>query len=215
MKILKVAAIGLISIGGYAQGATVSTANFQSIADITAITNPDSTPASGGIASFGYFSALSDVQVLALAMVPENIPTLAAGFTSIGTTTLDTESAGSGIYSGNFDMVDLQGATNEGKHLYSFLGNESTLALSVEFILWVHTDVIDIETPTSPDSNSLLLGIEGEALFSGGLTTTDVDLGNGEQEVGGIKLAAAVTVPEPSVLLLSALGMLGLLRRKR
>lgn len=213
MKTFKTIAVGLIITGGILQAATVSIANFQSASDITAIANPNSTPASGGIVSAGYFAGFTDDEVFTMAMDPGNILTLASSFTSIGSTTLDSQSPNSGLYNANFESVNLMNGTNSGKKLYSFLGNASTLTGSTQFILWAHTDIIDAEdSATSPDSNSLLLGIEGAARFSGGTTTTTIDFGSGSTPVNAIRLAA---IPEPSTLLLSALGVLALLRRKR
>jgi hypothetical protein len=226
MKILSLISIfsSITVLSG--QAASVSLTNIGSggLAEITAITYAgSSTPASGGIAAAGYFLTLSDAQVFALASDIGNIAALIADFQVVASTTLDSAFGGlvpnTGLFSLDAPSVSLPNATLSGKSLYSFLGDQATLGVSNQYLLWDHTDVIDVQdTITNPDSNSLVLGREGSALISGGLTTAIVNLsgvdGPSSQSVGAIRLAA-VAIPEPSALLLTALGALALLRRKR
>jgi PEP-CTERM motif len=209
-------------VSAEARSATVDTANYQSVQDITAISYNSGTPsspmtASGGIASFGYFNNLTDAMVVTMAADLGNITALINDFVSVGSSLIDSDFAGLGIYSGSFSPT-LPNGTKAGKFLYSFLGDADTLQASDEWLLWQHTAVIDAQdTVTSPDSNSLLLGIEGMALISDGTFITQIDLdGSGDDpsiEVSAIRMATAV--PEPSTLMLGAIGVLALLRRKR
>jgi hypothetical protein len=197
--------------------ASISTSNGGDVASLLAIAYNNSTLASGGIAAAGYFGSLTDVQVLALSMDIANIDQLTADFLVVGSTTLDSNVPNAGVYAGDFNPVTLPNASKSGNALYSFLGNEATLGASTEWLLWKHTDVIDAQdTITQPDSNSLVVGTEGTMLISGGTFTSSIDFDGAGSDpavpVNAIRLAA---VPEPSTLLLSALGVLGLLRRKR
>lgn len=202
--------------------ATVSLSNLGSnpFMSLAIAYNGTDTAASGGIASAGYFMTLSDVDVVALSGDLNNIPTLIADFQVVTFTTLDSAFGGAILGSGLFDLndtVSLPNATLAGKGLYSFLGNASTLAASDQFLLWDNTDVIDAEdSVTRPDANSLQMATEGIPLIAGANTNVTIDFTNiggpSDSSVPAIQLAV---IPEPSALLLSALGTLFLLRRKR
>jgi hypothetical protein len=204
--------------------ATVSLSNlganpFNSLAIVYNGTN---TTATGGIAAAGYFDTLSDAQVFTLSSDLGNIATLIADFRVVSSTTLDSAFSGALSGAGLFDLnssPSLPNATKSGKGLYTFLGDQATLGASTQWLLWDNTDIINAEdTVTNPDANSLLMAQEGASLISGGLTTATINFspiqGPSESRVPAIRLAA-VAIPEPSALLLTALGALALLRRKR
>ena len=205
-SVISAASISLTNIGA------------NGISDALIITRANSsTPASGGIAAAGYFGTLSDAQVLTLSADLGNIATLIADFQVVTSTTLDSVVAGGGLFNLDNGSVVLPNATRAGSGLYSFLGNGSNLLSSTAWILWDNIAIVDAEdSVASPDSNTLLMAQEGVALISGGLTTAVVDFsaigGAANTQTPGIRLAA---VPEPSAFIISALGVLGLLRRKR
>lgn len=124
---------------------------------------------------------------------------------------------GIGNVPGAFALAaDLNPTAHIGATLYSFFGNASDLSSSTEFGLYRHFQTLtaDPAQPTPPNNYSLLL--TGGSLLIGTATTvlsTDANLGTTGNTVDAIQLVAAI--PEPSSLLLSAIGALALLRRKR
>jgi hypothetical protein len=224
-KIMKQLKIGIAALCLFnsSQAASVSlnnvgTSPFTSLAIAYSGT---STAATGGIAAAGYFGTLTDAQVFTLSSDLGNIGALIADFQVVAMTTLDSAFGGtlssSGLFDFNAAAVTLPNASLAGKGLYTFLGNEATLGASTQWLLWDNTDVIDAQdTIAQPDDNSLLMAQEGGALISGGTTNVLIDftpiMGPSGQSVPAIQLAA---IPEPSALLLSTFGVLGLLRRKR
>lgn len=231
MKIILPSFIATAMLFGSAQGATVSLNNIGSGGGISTFNNAlaivyagTQTAASGGIASAGFFNTLSDAQVATLAAAPTAIAiaTLVADFQVVFQTTLDSYDnanglSGTGLFNGDASGIVLPNATRAGDGLYTFLGDQSSLATSTQVLLWDNTATIAAEdSPTSPDTNDLLMANEGAALIAGANTTTDIDLtaisGPASFTVPAVQL---VLVPEPSTVLLSALGVLGLLRRKR
>ena len=215
--------LSLIAVTAPVFGASISLNNVGATAPTSlaiAYAN-SSTAASGGIAAAGYFATLTDSQVVSLSADIANIGTLVSDFVVVGSTTLDSAfgggAPGAGLFDANFLGVSLPNSTLAGRGLFTFLGNAATLAASDQWLLWDNGAVIDAQdTPALPDSNSLLMAQEGSALIAGGTTTVNVDLsgigGPASFQLNAIQLAV---VPEPSVALLGALGVLGLVRRRR
>jgi hypothetical protein len=104
-----------------------------------------------------------------------------------------------------------------GQSLYTFIGNGATLATSTEYGLFRHTGTLaaDPAAPSLPTEYFMDLN-NGTSLigtFGTKNNVTDANLGIDNATVATYQLVNSV--PEPSTLLLSAIGVLGLLRRKR
>ena len=177
------------------------------------------SPLSFGFASSGVFS-LSDSEVTTFAGL-QDISSLIGGFNGfIGSDDFQTgvdflfgtgDIAGAYAFqSASFDPTPFIGAS-----LYTFIGNGADLASSTEFALYRHdiTLAADAAPPTPETVYDLLL--TNGVLLIGTQTvfdSTDPNLGTNNSPVSAIQLAA---IPEPSSFLLSAIGALALLRRKR
>lgn len=112
----------------------------------------------------------------------------------------------------NFDVTGRTGQT-----LYSFMGNAANLTDSTELALFKHNGTLAAD-PANPPESEYNLNLVAGALLIGSPTTTvisDVALTLDEATVDAVQLTSLNIVPEPSTVLLSALGVLGLLRRKR
>ena len=192
--------------------ATVIVTNVQSGTGDTIYTNANGTLLDGGIVTIGHFSESFDVTANL-----GNIPTLVADFT-----VLTSALAGSASASllGSFPGFVEQSATTDlgaitdpnaliGRGLYSFIGSAGTLATSLEVGLLFLQNIVD-DNPVSNDYNSNPNGLTPLIGSTGSYTGNASGLGNATHAT--VQLAA---VPEPSTLLLSALGVLALLRRKR
>ena len=168
---------------------------------------------SSGIVTVGYFGSGFDVNA--------NLAdqgSLVGSFTSVTSQQFgqSVTDLGGGIFAGYVQgTIDAIGNITTGnallgRALYSFIGNAATLAGSTEVALVLLQNIGD-DVPT-------------EQAYSGnpaGLTPTIGTIGSFMGDASGSGSAThptvqtAVLVPEPSTLLLSAFGVLGLLRRKR
>lgn len=170
-----------------------------------------------GFAGLGGFG-ISDATVDNFATTSD-FGSLVANFTSfIGSDDFVTGTSNAfapvaGAFTIAVDPYDPSG--NIGQTLYSFIGNGTSLLDSTEFALFRHDQTLsaDPAAPALPLEYQLNL-VSGVLLIGTPttITTTDTELGITDATVNAIQLTA---VPEPSVLLLSALGALALLRRKR
>lgn len=153
---------------------------------------------------------------------------LLGNFTTIRSVTIGTtlptfdpmQAAGTAIYAGyteypSFDDASITG-TNPliGKILYAFVGNAATLATATEFALFEVGEIFD---DTSAESE-YTINPSGLVPLIGTLGTSTVvpgdGLGGGASPVFGTLRTAAI-VPEPSSALITMLGVISLLRRKR
>jgi hypothetical protein len=167
-----------------------------------------------GNIGLGVFNTLDNSQVAALAAqgTPTAIAQLAADFSivggasgSFGFNTLD------GLYSlagtGDFNAL-------AGKSFYSFLSSGGTVGAG-QVAIYLHNDVIAVESPTSPQSYSLSLGADGTLILGGTPSSPTTTLVAGPNTFTVSTLALFTPVPEPSTAILGAIGALGLLRRRR
>jgi len=222
MKFTLTAAICCFSFSVLSHAASVASSNVGvSPIDSLAIAYSGSTTgASGGIVTAGYFRTYSDAQVANLAMDLTNLAALINDFEVVASGTLDGAFGGllvgSGLYDFSAGSLTFPNSTRAGSGLYTFAGNNSSLATSNQVLLWDHTAIIDPEDSiASPDSNALLLAEDGSILIGGGFVSIDVDFGPLGGPVTPISAVQLQLIPEPSAFILGAIGALGLLRRRR
>lgn len=209
-----------------ANGAIVLATSHPNLDGITSpdrfIINTANSKLTTGFVGVGGFATLTDIQVQAFVTANDFAPLISDFVSIIGT---DNFSSGmifqNGAASPGAFAVQNSGLNPTpfiGQTLYSFMGDGASLLVSNALGLFKHTQtlVADPLPPGAPNEVNLNLG--SGSLLIGTLTsivTTDAALGiSAPTEVSAIRLTA-VAVPEPSCVLLSALGALALLRRKR
>lgn len=212
MKTLKIMVIALASVGS--ASAALYTLQTGTGASINGFANSAGVAYQGtsGAMSFGYFT-ISDAAITATIPNSAGISTLVSSFVSF---------AGPGSFAvggpiGQKGAVSVAGSgtvtgTNfDGKSIYAFVFNGSTLAAATDIGILKTTIAFAgsqdaIPTPlvyTFSTSDTLLKGSQIADLKT---TTTDSTVNPG---------FGTVTVPEPSAALLGVIGALGLLRRRR
>jgi hypothetical protein len=209
----------------FAQAGTVS---IQSLTDAAGgTTSPGEgmilslagTPLTSGFASGGYFS-ISDEEVLT-AITNQNFSLLANSFVVVasdnfasGVTAVFEVPSIPGFYAANPVSYGAPEGGLLGKSLYTFIGDGASLLDSSGFVLYKNIDVINADLPVA-DGNSLVLANGTLLIGTQGTGTYDASsLGGAENtSVSTFRLVAAI--PEPSTMLLGAIGALGLLRRRR
>lgn len=102
-----------------------------------------------------------------------------------------------------------------GSTVYAVVGNGTTLANSTGLAVWKATsndagNTFTADNPVGGPDLVTILDTKGDLIVGSLLPTYDAGFGIGQRPA--FQLAA---IPEPSTLLLSALGILALLRRKR
>jgi MYXO-CTERM domain-containing protein len=180
----------------------------------TLYADKDNTILPGGIVTLGLFASGFDVVANKndIALLLTNFNTIfASGAIGGASVTLGRAYAGYTEY----EQVDgsqlLTGNTQIGRVLYSFVGNGETLATSTQYAL------LDMGAFQNEDGGELNYGSNPPNALSTVLGTYGTKTGDlGGQGNGSYKtLKLALSVPEPSAALLGALGVLGLLRRRR
>jgi hypothetical protein len=179
--------------------------------------NAPNDPLLSGIASSGTFS-ITDAAVDAL-VATSSYQSLVAAFgtgTLIGTSDFTDDASDyygltvSGVYAFDsglgFNETPIIGTT-----LYTFIGNDSTLADSIAFALYRHSTTLAADPLIGPETNYNLV-LTGGSLLIGNLGTKSLDI----PDLAGVASYRTITlVPEPSAALLGSLGVLVLLRRRR
>jgi hypothetical protein len=111
-----------------------------------------------------------------------------------------------------------------GQLLYAFGGNAATLALSTEYFLFLVATIADDaaaenEYVVNPAGITPLIGtvgtFTGNPGFIPGALPSDPPISAGVGQGNYLTLNTIVPIPEPSAALLGAVGVLGLLRRRR
>ncbi|MEX1049311.1 MAG: hypothetical protein WED15_07270 [Akkermansiaceae bacterium] len=168
----------------------------------------------GGIISIGYFATTGPSSSLT------DIATTISNFTLIhsvlaGSFSADLEAALAG-YAQSPDALRFQGATITapntliGKAVYLFAGNAATLAGSTAWAL-AEVGIIADDVPFEQEYNAS----PGGAVILGDIGTFTTFTGGSGAAVGTFAALQLSAIPEPSAALLGALGVLGLLRRRR
>ncbi len=173
------------------------------------------------IITMGYFPDAFDV----IANL-NNIPFLLTNYTIANSTSIPPNPASTAVglnspsLAGQFPgYVEIAGTPGEiigpgnpliGRPLYSFVGNRITLADSTSFALTTAGSLRVDDNPVFQESYSS--DPIGRDILIGNVSTRVGDFGGG---FGTYNVIGLVPIPEPSVTLLSGLGVLGLLRRRR
>jgi hypothetical protein len=218
MKIKLSLVSALIAMASSANAAIVAVSNVSNgLGDADALfENVDGTLVSGGIVAMGYFGSNNPSGDIA------NIAATIADFTTLSSGQLGSYSDSlEGSYPGyveaaNTDLGDLlAGNALIGKKLYAFVGNQSTLASSTAYALYLIDTFVEEESGlgltylAQPFGITPLIGsIDSITINSPLAAGTD----GAPSTYNTLKLAA---VPEPSATLLGAVGALALLRRRR
>jgi hypothetical protein len=219
MKIKLSLVSALIAMASSANAAIVAVSNVSTgLGDADALyENVDGTLVDGGIVAMGYFGSNNPSGDIA------NIAATIADFTILSSGQLGSYSDSlEGNYPGyveaaNTDLGDLlAGNALIGKKLYAFVGNQSTLASSTAYALYLIDTFVEEESGlgltylAQPFGITPLIGsIDSITINSPLAAGTD----GAPSTYTTLKLVAAV--PEPSAALLGAIGALGLLRRRR
>lgn len=171
----------------------------------------------GGIVALGYFPTNAYIPSGDIA----NIATTISDFTIVdfGLTGSFSAQLGAAGTAGYVDKATLDGSPIVGadpligRALYAFVGNSATLGGSSSFAL---KQVSTLADDTAAENDYTASPTGGVAPVIGQINTggfTGNPVGFGSSTFNTLQLADPV--PEPSTLLLSAFGVLGLLRRKR
>ena len=173
----------------------------------------------GGIVSIGYFSSNAYIPSSDLSMIGTTIGAFTIvdfALTGSFSNQLDVSGAAGYVDKALFDgTLILTGNPLIGRTVYLFAGNGATLAASNAFALQSVGVIVDEESGESQFSTNPtgqptpVIGQINVGAFSGNPFPT---AGAGTTTFNTLQLTA---IPEPSTLLLSALGVLALLRRKR
>jgi len=163
------------------------------------------------IVTIGYFPSGFD-----LANNINNIPLLLESFLQQASSNvgINVNAAGPGNFPGYVDTVLIEGPILSpgnaliGRMLYSFAGNNAVLKDATMVSLNEVTPFV----ADDPASNFYTTNPSGRQILIGNVTQITGDFGLGSGIHNRLQL---VPIPEPSAALLSAIGVLGLLRRRR
>ncbi len=222
---LLILASAIASITGLNAGVIAATnINLAGPGDTIITLNGTNTPLATGFVSAGYFTAGFDVAAnLTTSLASKDFTPFVNNWNSLITAPFyDENNVGAnafGYYSANVDYGNPGASAPLGSILYTFIGNQATLALSANVLmggqlaLLQSPETINGDTPT-PDSNTLSPETSTLRLGSnGGIINYDFTPAGGSP--GMTPSIQLYGVPEPSAVLLSAIGALGLLRRRR
>lgn len=210
----------LVACIGYANAANMVVSNVAlgpGAAGDTLFASKANVPLSSGIVTMGYFTAGFDVNAN---LAPANWANLVANFTVVTSAVPGTNSSTlGGAFAGYVEAEGFAAGTITtgnpllGRMLYTFVGGSATLLQSITdpntgialFEVRALADDVPFDQTyvANPSLGTVKIGAAGS--FEG-------DAGAGP---GTYKTLQLVAVPEPSALLLGALGILGFVRRRR
>lgn len=221
MKTLKSIILVLGITASLSQAAvTIAVKNFQTAAVGVPVLNANATPGplSGGSISVGYFTGnnfnFSNVTAASIK----------SAFNLAGTSTTFTQA---GLFNTSVTTsITYPDTTFASNNIYVIVGNATTLASSSLIAVFAGATVqggsVQSVFPTVPSNGTAAASaltttmsrmVFGKSIASGSFTQPSGTL-NGTY-AQGVQLISTNVVPEPSALLLGAVGMLGLLRRRR
>ena len=218
MKIKTYASAILLCFASIANGAIYTFNNVALGPGDTLYADSNNNYASGTVLTVGTFTIGFDVagNLLDQAALLSNYNSVSQ--VTIGSTSETLEGqGGTTLFPGYTEYAPVNGADILppngliGQTLYAFVGNNSSLALSTAFSLFVVAPSIFDDT-TGENEYVINPGNCGTILI-GELDTSSVDAGAGAGVYNTLKTVAIV--PEPSSMLLGLLGAVCMLRRKR
>jgi len=207
---------GATTLYNFTTGATATANGTQDSSGKAFQNSLNVTFAGAGTVAFGYFS-ISDAAITAATAVT----TLTGSFNNwntAGTNVFNAPGPGAtgarGTYNFNAaarDLTTLGGDAFAGKFMYAFIGNGLTFAGSTEFLVLKTTFTFNTAESGPTAIVKTITAANSSALFGTAVTnvfTTNADV----SPTPGWQTAA---IPEPSAAVLCAIGVLGLLRRRR
>jgi len=165
-------------------------------------------PNGGGFIATGFFGTLADGN-----LSTSSSTMLSADFMQFGPSGTFGFGGFGGVYQIEADGgLIAPGSTFDTRSVYTVLGNGSTFSGSTDFVIYKHPTLFQTDSAdANPKTVVATLGEASGTYLFGGPTGGTVNVGG--SAFPAVQMAQAV--PEPSTLLLSALGVLALLRRKR
>lgn len=179
-------------------------------------------PGASGFTAVGYFASTVDSSYFATTFAAD----IEANFRQLGSSgTFGVDVGGGNVASGLFSLAGsaaITSGTNAdfiGQDIYAVVGNGSSIATSTELMVIMAGQQFAADNPAFNASVNLQAG-DGTVIFgseaydgSGGILLSF----GGTDYTGAANSyqTAAVLIPEPSVALLGALGLLGVVRRRR
>lgn len=209
MKFILKLSLLFLGFSAVSSAASISLANFDGTSDpviLNPIINSGGVALTTGIVVVGTFTAEPTA--------PSDV--LGATFVRAGSGSLGF--LGSGYFQGTINTPTLTaGDAFVGNSVYVVLGNGTTLLNSTEFAVWKAItnsagNLFTADNPTGGPSSVTVFNSVGNVLVGSKVPSFN---SGGTGLLPAIQLAPLAAIPEPSALLLSALGALALLRRKR
>lgn len=165
-------------------------------------------PDGGGVIVTGFFTTLLDADI-----ANSSSSVLGSDFVQFGSSGEFGFNGFGGVYSVAVDGGRIApSSTFDLKTIYTVLGNGDTIAGSSDFVIFKHPFTFEADSLDANDKTALAtLGEISGVYLLGGPVAGTVNIGGADLPI--VQMAQAV--PEPSALMLSALGAMALLRRKR
>lgn len=188
------------NLGRAFRGGTVAGATFAGVAG--------GTSAGPGVVATGIFSTDLLVGLTASQLV--------SAFSNFGNTTTAFSAGGSGGNRGVFSLSaagTVAGSDFLNQNIYLLAGNGSTLAASTQFFVFKTTSLFTAADDASPTGTEYIFSPTSGTILFGNAVADMKTTSSDATTTPGFRMAVAV--PEPSAALLGAIGVLGLLRRRR
>lgn len=209
MKTLYKIVIITLAIGGASQAATtIAIRNSSTLGSVgVPVLNSSGnaiTSAGGRVLSAGYFSAGFDFATATTA-------TIKAAYTPFATSTTFSQNGMFNITLSN--ALPANDTSFTGKIIYTLVGDASTIANANAFAIFTANVAFPVVDAGGNGAATSLTPAASNVVF-GTLRAPNTQPAAGNTYPQGVQVAAE-GIPEPSVALLGALGVLGLLRRRR
>jgi hypothetical protein len=162
----------------------------------------------------GYYIGVGTFSMIPEVRDPASLAAAVSAFSEFARSTAPTSGGTAGTITGSFSSFGgATPATFNSREIFVVVGNQSTRETSTEFAILRGTPAWTFAGDvTAADSTAVVIqSVNSFDTLSG--AGTEVDPGATGQD--RVALALAVVVPEPSSIVLLAMGALGLIRRRR